>query len=142
MNIGFNPVRQNNNPKFGMSLKIDKTAYPVIKDHVLKMNEQEVDTFIKAVKGVAERTARNPVDIIIKSSGEKCPSKLVAQVADSELGKELGATETINYIQDSKGGTLFLFDAERRAEHVNRTNQSVKSLLDIVANVGKIEPIK
>ena len=127
MNIGLTQAN-NKSPNFGMALKIDKSATPIIKNRFLYTPGKDKDFFITTIKECAERQAKNPVDIFIKED----KGKLVAEVVDSEVGQNLGKPLTQCIYPEKERKLLdvgFILNAEHTADTLNTANEELTGLL-------------
>lgn len=135
MNIGFTQAN-NKSPNFGMALKIDKSATPVIKNKFLLSIRDHKDSFKTTINEVAKRQAQNPVDIFIK--GDK--GKLVAEVVDSEAGLELGYPQVQKLFPQDENGlkkhldSSFILSAEICADKLKSVNDE---LIEMIKNTEK-----
>ena len=133
-------MNQSANPRFGMAVKMDKSAYPVIKDQFLKLglNEKDQDFFVKTIGDVATKQIKNPIDIIIKESSKKT-GKLAAELVDTNGKKDLGKltkSETI-FHQEKDGQLGFLDNAQKTATVLNTINYKFQAIMDKIAQSTK-----
>ena len=122
---------RNNSPKFGMTVKLDSSAVPVIKKQASKMKTIDRTKFLSLIRQGAEHQANNPVDIIIRKT--KFRNALAAEVVDSKIGKELGKLKNKIFTQPfrKKDGNLkFLDNASNYANKLHETNKEVIKLVD------------
>lgn len=137
--VGINAVSsasyssRNNNPSFGMALKMDPSASAVIKKQAIALGKNAQDNFITGINSVHERQLTNPVDIILRKAKHR--NALVAEIVDSPAGRELGAAKNKVITQSLffKDGSLkFLKKAETRANSLNELNSKIDKLLEKV----------
>ena len=124
---------RNNSPKFGMAIKLDSSAVPVIKKQASKMKTIDRTNFLSLIRQGAEHQTNNPVDIIIRKT--KFRNALAAEVVDSKIGKELGKLKNKIFTQPfrKKDGNLkFLDEATIHADKLNETNNQVRELVDSI----------
>lgn len=130
---------KNNSPKFGMTVKLDSSAVPVIKKQASKMKIIDRTNFLSLIKQSAEHQVNNPVDIIIRKT--KFRNALAAEVVDSKIGKELGKLKNKIFTQPfrKKDGNLkFLDNASNYANKLTETNKAVIRLVDDIPK-AKVE---
>ncbi len=128
---GANYSSRNNNPSFGMALKMDPSANAVIKKQAVALGKKAQDSFMLGIDAVHERQLANPVDIILRKAKHR--KALVAVIVDSPDGRELGAVknEVISQPFFFKDGSLkFLDKAEARANSLNELNDKIDKLLE------------
>ena len=141
---------QNNNyiatqsakPSFGMALKINETAIPVIKKQALQLDACARGNFLRGFENILINEKDNPVDIIIRKS--KFRKALVADVVDSEEGKKLGSVKKKTFSQASvkKIGNLgFLNKARDYAIRVCNVNNDVSETTSQIPTISD-EPKK
>lgn len=124
---------RNNSPKFGMAIKLDSSAVPVIKKQAAKMKTIEKSNFLSIIKQDVKDQADNPVNIIIRKT--KFRKALAAVVVDSKIGQEMGKLKNKIFTQPfrKKDGNLkFLDDASNYANKLNETNNEVQKLVDSI----------
>ncbi len=138
MNLGINQMsqnincsRKNSSPNFGMALKVDKSAYPIIKKQAIALGEKKKNNFLFKIEQAFERQKENPVNIILRKAKHR--EALAAEVVDSECGKTLGGVK--NKIKSQpiigKNGSLrFLDKAEKNANKLNETNKQIQNLIN------------
>ena len=119
MNYSVNSV----SPNFGMAIKIDSNAHPVIKKQVAKMAGEKAEKFWETLDAAVYRQKDNPVNILIRKSNHR--QALVAEVVDN-------SEEALNnkvFAQDlfKPGGLKFVNKAETYANQVNKINQKLNS---------------
>ena len=125
---GINAV--NNSPSFGMALKIDPSASSIIKKQAVGLGKKGKDKFLAEIGNVHNRQLNNPVDIILRKSNRR--NALVAEIVDSQAGRELGPVDNVVISQPfffKNGSSKFLNRAEKRAERLNELNNQVEKLL-------------
>ena len=140
MNLGINPMsqnmncsRRNNTPNFGMAIKMDKSAYPVIKKQAIALGEKGKNNFFTKIKQAVERQEQNPVNIIIRKAKHR--QALAAEIVDSEAGKAIGGVKNKVKSQPivGKNGSLgFLNKAEKKANKLNETNNQVQEIINSI----------
>jgi uncharacterized protein YkvS len=112
------------NQSFGMAVKVDKKAIPVIKEQALKLKDgqkaQNYSEFWDNLKGTIERQKDNPVNIIIKKvMGRKALSGVVVDSTAETAVKNKSFSQGLF----SKNGSLeFLKKSEDYANKLNQTN--------------------
>ena len=124
---------RNNSPKFGMAIKLDSSAVPIIKKQAAKMRSIEKYNFLSLIRQNVERQVDNPVDIIIRKT--KFRKALAAEVVDSKFGQEMGKLNNNIFTQPfrKKDGNLkFLDEATIHADKLNETNNRVRELVDSI----------
>ena len=122
---------RNNSPKFGMAIKLDSSAVPIIKKQAAKMRTIEKYNFLSLIRQNVERQVDNPVDFIIRKT--KFRKALAAEVVDSKLGQEMGKLKNKIFTQPfrKKDGNLkFLDNASNYANKLHETNKEVIKLVD------------
>ena len=139
MNLGITPMNQNmncsrhNTPSFGMAIKVDKSAYPIIKKQAIALGEKGKNNFFTKLKQAVTRQEQNPVDIIIRKAKRR--QALAAEIVDSEAGKAIGGVKNKVKSQPiiGKNGSLgFLNKAEKKADKLNETNNQVQEIIDSI----------
>ena len=129
------PAQYKNNPKFGMAVKLNKSAIPVIKKQFITMaNNTKSQEFIHSVRNAATNQARNPVNVVIKAA-EDNSGKLVAEVVDSNKGNELGFSAKYDFVQSEIGKTDFIEKACNLADTVHIANYDTEKVLNILGVV-------
>lgn len=144
MNLGINPMsqnmncsRRNNTPNFGMAIKMDKSAYPIIKKQAIALGEKGKNNFFTKLKLAVERQEQNPVNIIIRKAKHR--QALAAEIVDSEAGKVIGGVKNkvkSQPIIGKNGNFRFLNKAEKEADKLNETNNQIQ---EIINNIPKAE---
>ena len=132
INSNLNCTPKRNNPSFGMALKIDPSAAPIIKRQALALGN-EGNSFFAEIQGVINTQKNNPVDIILRKA--KYRNALAASIKDAEAAKKFGEAK-ISTSQPwifKTGNLNFLHKAEKEADKLNQTNNKVKDLME---NVG------
>ena len=94
MNYSVNSV----SPNFGMAIKIDSNAHPVIKKQVAKMAGEKAEKFWETLDAAVYRQKDNPVNILIRKSNHR--QALVAVVVDN-------SEEALNNNQVEEATKLF-----------------------------------
>ena len=133
MNQNMNCSRHNNTPSFGMAIKMDKSAYPIIKKQAIALGEKGKNNFFTKLKQAVTRQEQNPVDIIIRKAKHR--QALAAEIVDSEAGKAIGGVKNKVKSQPiiGKNGSLgFLNKAEKKADKLNETNNQVQEIIDSI----------
>lgn len=132
MNLGITNVNTYRaNPSFGMAIKLDKSAHSIIKRQAMNLGEKSKENFFKGIDQAVKNQENNPVNIILRKSNNR--RALVAEVVDSEAGRELGSAK--NYVSSQpffffKNGSLkFLNTAEKKANELNTINSKVNELI-------------
>ena len=131
INSNSNCTPKRNNPSFGMALKIDPSAAPIIKRQALALGEKSKNNFFTKIQQAFERQKDNPVDIILRKAKHR--KALAATIVDSEAAKGIGQVNNITTSQPFvfKNGSLrFLNEAEKKANRLNQTNNQVKNLME------------
>lgn len=125
---------RNNSPKFGMAIKLDSSAVPVIKKQAAKMKSIEQNNFLSLIKQYVKDQENNPVTVIIRAT-KSLRKALAAVVVDSKKGQEMGKLKNKTFTQPfrKKDGNLkFLNDASNYANKLNETNNEVQKLVDSI----------
>lgn len=133
---------QNTKPSFGMALKINESAIPVIKKQAFQLETNARGNFLREIEDASKNEKDNPVDIIIRKS--KFRKALVAEVIDSEEGKKLGSTKKKTFSQPfgKKVVSLkFLDKARDYALRLSNVNDDVKKTMSTVTTISN-EPKK
>lgn len=133
---------QNTKPSFGMALKINESAIPVIKKQAFQLETNARGNFLREIEDASKNEKDNPVDIIIRKS--KFRKALVAEVIDSEEGKKLGSTKKKTFAQPfgKKIVSLkFLDKARDYALRLSNVNDDVKKTMSTVTTISE-EPKK
>lgn len=133
---------QNTKPSFGMALKINESAIPVIKKRAFQLETNARGNFLREIEDASKNEKDNPVNIIIRKS--KFRKALVAEVIDSEEGKKLGSTKKKTFSQPfgKKIGSLkFLDKARDYALRLSNVNDDVKKTMSTVTTISD-EPKK
>ena len=134
MHLGINPITNSsaqyrNNPKFGMAIKLDKSAIPVLKEQFVAMsNKKDAETFISDIRKAVDFQKPNPVSIVIRAV-EDAPGKLGAEIVDSKFGKELGMLAKRTVIQSRIGDTEFINIACNCANALNIANLNTDAVM-------------
>lgn len=137
MNLGITPANQNinckrnNSPQFGMAIKLDKSAHPIIKKQAVALRDKSRNNFFTKLKQAVERQESNPVNILIRKAKHR--NALAAEVVDSEIGKSMGGVKnqvTSQPLIGKNGSLKFLDKAEKKANKLNETNNEVKKIID------------
>lgn len=133
---------QNTKPSFGMALKINESAIPVIKKQAFQLETNARGNFLREIEDASKNEKDNPVNIIIRKS--KFRKALVAEVIDSEEGKKLGSTKKKTFSQPfgKKIVSLkFLDKARDYALRLSNVNDDVKKTMSTVTTISE-EPKK
>lgn len=133
---------QNTKPSFGMALKINESAIPVIKKQAFQLETNARGNFLREIENASKNEKDNNVDIIIRKS--KFRKALVAEVVDSEEGKKLGSTKKKTFSQPfgKKIVSLkFLDKARDYALRLSNVNDDVKKTMSTVTTISD-EPKK
>lgn len=133
---------QNTKPSFGMALKINESAIPVIKKQAFQLETNARGNFLREIEDASKNEKDNPVNIIIRKS--KFRKALVAEVIDSEEGKKLGSTKKKTFSQPfgKKIVSLkFLDKARDYALRLSNVNDDVKKTMSTVTTISD-EPKK
>ncbi len=137
MNLGITPANQNinckrnNSPKFGMAIKLDKSAHSIIKKQAVALSEKSRNNFFTKLRQAVERQENNPVNIIIRKTKHR--NALAAEIVDSEIGKSMGGIKNQVTSQPfifKNGNLFFLNKAEIKANKLNETNNEVRKIID------------
>lgn len=133
---------QNTKPSFGMALKINESAIPVIKKQAFQLETNARGNFLREIEDASKNEKDNPVNIIIRKS--KFRKALVAEVIDSEEGKKLGSTKKKTFSQPfgKKIVSLkFLDKARDYALRLSNVNDDVKKTMSTITTISD-EPKK
>ncbi len=133
---------QNTKLSFGMALKINESAIPVIKKQAFQLETNARGNFLREIEDASKNEKDNPVNIIIRKS--KFRKALVAEVIDSEEGKKLGSTKKKTFSQPfgKKIVSLkFLDKARDYALRLSNVNDDVKKTMSTVTTISD-EPKK
>lgn len=133
---------QNTKPSFGMALKINESAIPVIKKQAFQLETNARGNFLREIEDASKNEKDNPVNIIIRKS--KFRKALVAEVVDSEEGKKLGSTKKKTFSQPfgKKIVSLkFLDKARDYALRLSNVNDDVKKTMSTITTISD-EPKK
>lgn len=128
---------QNTKLSFGMALKINESAIPVIKKQAFQLETNARGNFLREIEDASKNEKDNPVNIIISKA-------LVAEVIDSEEGKKLGSTKKKTFSQPfgKKIVSLkFLDKARDYALRLSNVNDDVKKTMSTVTTISD-EPKK
>lgn len=133
---------QNTKPSFGMALKINESAIPVIKKQAFQLETNARGNFLREIEDASKNEKDNPVNIIIRKS--KFRKALVAEVIDSEEGKKLGSIKKKTFSQPfgKKIVSLkFLDKARDYALRLSNVNDDVKKTMSTITTISD-EPKK
>lgn len=133
---------QNTKPSFGMALKINESAIPVIKKQAFQLETNARGNFLREIEDASKNEKDNPVNIIIRKS--KFRKALVAEVIDSEEGKKLGSTKKKTFSQPFGKKTVslkFLDKARDYALRLSNVNDDVKKTMSTITTISD-EPKK
>ncbi len=122
MNLSVNPMGQNfnnrNSVNFGMAIKLDNDALPIIKEQASKLSKGAYEEFWKNFDAAVSRQQENPVNIIVR----KCNNRraLAAEIVDKSENPLDNQVFTQGF---GKKGLKFLDKAEVKADNINDMNQ-------------------
>lgn len=133
MNLGITPMNygmKNNNPNFGMAVKFDKKALPIIKEQALKLSNKHVpgeltnyESFWSKLNEIIASQKENPNNIIVRKT--KLRNRLTAEVVDASAEN---AVKNSKFSQGlfEKGDLTFLKKAESQANKMQDVNNNIK----------------
>lgn len=141
MNLNVNSVsRGQTNPNFGMAVKLDSDAHPIIKKQVSKLSAKKAEKFWEDFDKIVEDQKDNLVNIIIR----KCNNRraLAAEVVDNSESALENKVFTQGLIHPS--GLKFVKSAEDYANKVNVLNQKLAGYekavdTDYTPNIGSVD---
>ena len=126
-------AKNNKSVHFGMAAELHKSAHAVIKHQSVSLSDAKKNAFIEAIRTFVKGQENNPVQTVIRKAKHRMA--LVVQIFDSPEGKKLGENKSQVITQrliSPKGTTTFLNKAEKRANHLNTTNNQVQKLISDV----------
>ena len=126
---------RNNSPKFGMAIKLDSSAVPVIKKQAAKMRSIEKYNFLSLIRQNVERQVDNPVDIIIRKT--KFRKALAAEVVDSKFGQEMGWNIFISFLEFRHAIAHSLPSYQQKKEALILQMRTQKNLLNVADKILK-----
>ena len=134
MNLGITPVNygmKNNNPNFGMAVKFDKKALPIVKEQALSLSQKHVageqtayKSFWNKLNDIIAGQKDNPNNIIIRKT--KMRNGLTAEVVDASAENAVKNSKFSQGLFNRKGNLEFLERAEAQANKLQDVNTSIK----------------
>ena len=113
-------------PNFGMALKFDKDALPVIKKQAMGLSASGRDKFWSLLEEIKGRQENNPVNIIVRKTTHR--DALAADIIDSTAETEIILNSKKQGLFSRNGSLKFLEKAETDANELNKTNEEISKL--------------
>jgi len=124
MELGLN-TNYNTRQSFGMSVLIDKSAEPIIKEQVTKMGNVANNRFWSSLREVINRQQNNENNIIIRATKHR--KALAAEVVDENAETALKNYVTAQGLIHKNGSLKFLERAENRANRLREANAALST---------------
>lgn len=134
MNLSISPMNygmKNNTQNFGMAVKFDKKALPILKEQVLSLSQKQIpgadtkhQSFWNKLNDIIERQANNENNIIVRKT--KFRNSLTAEVVDASTEHAVKNSKFSQGIFTSKGDLGFLEKAEVQANKLENVNSRIE----------------